>query len=89
MPRRLGIVANQIEKPEYNEFEGKLTEQLDSYDSYLVAALMARFRQNHLFDKEKFVYSYVSLCFVPYIDWLLKDTRRYILYQETDIILNV
>ena len=75
MPRRLGIVANQIEKPEYNEFEGKLTEQLDSYDSYLVAALMARFRQNHLFDKEKFVYSYVSLCFVPYIDWLLKDAK--------------
>lgn len=76
MPRRMGIIAKQIEKPEYNEFEEKLVEQLGSYDAYLVAALMARFRQKHVFERENFVYNYVSLCFVPYVDWVLSDAIK-------------
>ncbi len=73
MPRRLGIVARQVAKPEFNEYENMLVSKLGTYDSYLVAALMARFRAKHIFAKEKFTYNYVSLCFVPYISWVLRD----------------
>lgn len=73
MPRKLGIIANKVIKPEFNEYEKRLVEELDSYDAYLVAALFARFREKHIFDKQQFAYSYASLCFVPYINWVIDD----------------
>lgn len=76
MPRRLGIIANQVKKPVFNDYETRLVEFSKTYDSYLVAALFARFREKHIFDKQQFVYSYASLCFVPYIDWVLNDALR-------------
>lgn len=76
MPRKLGIIANKVIKPEFNEYEKRLVETLSSYDSYLVAALFARFREKHIFDKQQFAYSYASLCFVPYINWVIEDAIK-------------
>lgn len=71
VPRSLNIKTNFVEKPTFNKFEKALVEYVDSYDGYLVAAAMARFRQNNPSKKAQFVYSFISLLFVPYVRWTL------------------
>ena len=73
MPNQLGIQTIRHEVPTFNEYEQSLVNKIGSYDSYLVAASMARFRFNHPSKKDIFAYSYISLYFVPYISWAIKD----------------
>lgn len=74
-PRRLGIQTVHHDTPSFNEHEENLVESLNSYDGYLAAATMERFRTTNpeLSVKEQFAYSYASLFFVPYVHWTLKN----------------
>lgn len=73
VPEGLNIYSSKIIAPTFNELERTLIDSIRTYDSYLVAANMARFRSEHPLSKEEFVYSYVSLLFVPYIYWAIHD----------------
>lgn len=73
MAESLNIQSVQIEKPSFNELEMTFVKEVGTYDSYLVASLLARFRTEHPLLKEQFAYSYVSFLFVPYVYWAIHD----------------
>lgn len=77
MPGQLGIKTINHKVTGFNEYEKYLAESINSYDAYLTAAMMARFRENC--DKETqtiFTYEYASLYFVPYIGSVIKDALK-------------
>ena len=76
VPKKLYITTSPITKIEFNKYELDLIKQINSYDAYLIAASLARFRNEHPNLKEQFVYSYVSLLFVPYIYWALNHAKK-------------
>lgn len=71
MARALNIETVLVEKTEFNKFEEALTERAQSYDGYLIAASLARFRAEHISKKAYFAYAYISMLFVPYVHWAL------------------
>lgn len=73
VPASLDIRTVPIDVPVFNELEQALVETVGTYDAFLVAANMARFRTAHPMAREQFVYSYVSLLFVPYVYWCVHD----------------
>lgn len=75
-PSELGIQTVNHEVPNFNEYEQLLVDQLQSYDAYLAAAVMARYRAaTGLEDGAKsFAYCYASLLFVPYVNWAIKES---------------
>jgi predicted HAD superfamily hydrolase len=75
-PRRLGICTRKVKRPEYSPFQQALVKEVDTADSYLVAALQARMCENNTRRRDRFVINFVSLCMVPYIDWVLEDSMR-------------
>ena len=75
-PRKFHINTRKIDKPEFNDVQQAMVKYVDSYDAYLVAAMQARLCKENYFEKDNFVISFVSLCFVPYIDWVLRDAQR-------------
>lgn len=76
MARKLNIETRKVEKLEFNEYEQALVDRIKTYDAYLVAAELARFRSMHDNAKELFTYSYISLLFVPYVRWALNDAKK-------------
>lgn len=75
-PRALGIKTEKHNIPVFNEYENKIVEALGTYDAYLVAALMARFRHRNKSTRDYFAYAYASLCLVPYSIWVAEDAAR-------------
>lgn len=76
MPRKMYIENHRVNPIEFNDYEQDLVNQLQTYDSYLIAASMARFREKHPNMKEQFVYSYIALLFVPYVEWALNNAKK-------------
>ncbi|MBR4262067.1 MAG: CDP-glycerol glycerophosphotransferase family protein [Bacilli bacterium] len=76
MPKNMNIETKAVEPIEFNTYENDLVRTIGTYDSYLVAAALARFRDKHRNIKEEFVYSYVSLLFVPYVRWALHHAKE-------------
>ena len=76
MPRKMNIENHRVKPIKFNEYEQDLVDKLQSYDSYLIAASMARFREKHPNMKEQFVYSYIALLFVPYVEWALNNAKK-------------
>jgi len=74
--RRFKICTRKIDKPAFNSVQKAMVQYLRSYDGYKVAGMQARMYQNALYEKDEFVASYVALCMVPYIDWVLRDAIR-------------
>lgn len=74
--RRFRICTRKVEKPEFNDIQKEMVKYLGTYDSYKVAALQARMYENAIFKKDEFVTSFIALCMVPYIDWVLRDAER-------------
>lgn len=73
-PRALGIETVNHKVISFNEYEKILVDQLQSYDGYCTAAMMARFRQKEQPNSvAQYAYQYASLYFVPYISWAIKD----------------
>lgn len=70
------INTRHVDKPEYNEIQTEMVRQLGTYDAYLVAGMQARMYENAYVPRQEFVSSYVALCMVPYIDWVLRDAQR-------------
>lgn len=68
-PQKLGIKTVNHPTPCFNEYETMLTKTVGSYDSYLVAAALARFREGNANHKDYFAFAYISLYFVPYVYW--------------------
>lgn len=73
MPKQLGIKSVVHKVLTFNEYETALTQQINSYESFLLAAKMARFRETHFNKKDYFAYAYISLYFVPYVNWAIGD----------------
>jgi len=76
MARAMNIETVLVEKPELNEFEKAFVEYAQSYDAYLAAALSARFRYTHKSKRAYFAYAYISMLFVPYIEWALRSCKE-------------
>ena len=75
-PDKFKISVRRVEKPEFNDIQESIVEKVGTYDAFKVAALQARMIDRNYWDKDDFVVSFVSLCFVPYIDWVLRDAER-------------
>lgn len=82
LPRTLNIIASEVKKPEFNEFEQGLVEKAQSYDGYLVAGMLARFRMKHSSMRAYFSYAYISMLFVPYVRWAILDCIK----EKNDIV---
>ncbi len=76
MPQTLGIAAIKQNPPVFNKYENKIIDTLGTYDAYLVAANMARFRTRNKNSTDYFSYAYVSLCLVTYTLWLINDAQK-------------
>ena len=74
--RHFGIHTRKIEKPEFGMIQEKMVKALGTYDAFLVAALQARMCAKKLYERDEFVISFVALCMVPYVDWVLRDAQR-------------
>lgn len=75
VPRSLNIETIPAHRTDFNKYEAALAEALQSYDGYLIAASMARFREEHPSMQEQFAYSYISLLFVPYVHWAMNSCK--------------
>lgn len=75
-PRALGIKTEKHTAAQLNDYEMKIVESLGTYDAYLVAAMMARFRHRNPNTRDYFAYAYASLCLVPYSIWVAEDAAR-------------
>lgn len=75
-PRKLGICTRKVHKLEFNKIQKDMVKFVNTYDSYLVAAMQTRMYNSTIFTKDEFVVSYIALCMVPYIDWVLRDALR-------------
>lgn len=73
IPKSLHIRTNQVKPCVFNEYESSLVEKLDSYDAYLIAASLARFREKNSDLRAYFAYAYVSFLWVPYLHWALSS----------------
>ena len=76
VPKGLNIKTSKVIRPIFNQLERSLVNTIKTYDAYLIAAKMARFRQEHTLNKDEFVYSYISLLFVPYVHWAIHDAIK-------------
>lgn len=72
IPASIGIETVNHEIPSFDLYEKELVQFISTYDSYQIAALFARFRQNEHTMEEIYSYSYVSLYWVPYVNWAIK-----------------
>ena len=72
-PRKFGIKTRKIARPSFNDIQNKLTSSIGTYNSFLLAALQARMRQENVFERDSFVISFIALCLVPYVDWAVRD----------------
>lgn len=75
-PEKLGIRTRLVRKYEFNEYEEELIKVLNSYDGYLIAGNLARFRYKHIKKKEIFARNYAAFYFIPYVSWVLKDAVK-------------
>ncbi|MGN1194840.1 MAG: CDP-glycerol glycerophosphotransferase family protein, partial [Acutalibacteraceae bacterium] len=75
-PAEFGIKAKLFTAPVFNEYENSIIRELGTYDAYLVAAAMARFRKRNKSTRDYFSYAYVSLCLVPYTMWVIDDAQK-------------
>ena len=77
MPQQLGIETIQCKTNNFNAYEKAMFNKIGTYDSYLVANVLRRNRlEINSNSHDYFSYSYVSLYFVPYVDWALKDALK-------------
>lgn len=76
MARQLGIVTKSVVPPQFNDYETSLVKQIGTYDAYLIAGNMARFRLKHDQIREQFAYEYISLYMVPYVDWAIHEAVK-------------
>ncbi len=75
-PGKLGIRTRLVRRCEFNEYEEKLVKALNSYDGYLIAGNLARFRHEHIKEKEIFARNYAAFYFIPYVSWVLRDAVK-------------
>lgn len=75
-PRQLGINAKVHGVPEFNEYETAMVESIGTYDSFLVAAKLARFRDENTNIKDYYAYAHVSMYMVPYVSYAIKDAVK-------------
>ena len=75
-PRQLGITAKVHGIPEFNDYETAMVEEIGTYDSFLVAAKLARFRDENTNIKDYYAYAHVSMYMVPYVSYAVKDAVK-------------
>ncbi len=75
-PKQLGITAKVHGVPEFNEYETAMVEEIGTYDAFLVAAKLARFRDENTNIKDYYAYAHVSMYMVPYVSYAVKDALK-------------
>ena len=75
-PRQLGINAKVHGIPRFNDYETAMVEEIGTYDSFLVAAKLARFRDENTNIKDYYAYAHVSMYMVPYVSYAVKDAVK-------------
>lgn len=74
-PRNFQINTRKVEVPQFGGVQQQLVDFIGTYDAYLVAAMQARL-SNECWKDDDLTISFISLCFVPYIDWVLRDAQK-------------
>lgn len=74
--RSLKIKAQLIKKPSFNTVEKSMVENLNTYDSFLLAAMQARMRNKYKTELEEFIIDYIAPFIVPYISWVIRDAMN-------------
>ena len=75
-PGELGITPVLHQTPVFNEYEQELADTVSTFDGFLVAAAMQRFRNQCADPYAYFSFAVASLYFVPYISWVVRDAER-------------
>lgn len=75
-PKALSIKTKLTPMLAFNPYEKKLLDSVNSYDGFLIAAMLARFRAEKHSRQEILAYCYASLILVPYIDWVVQDAMK-------------
>lgn len=71
---QMGITTRQCVKPELTGYPGDLAAYGNTFDAYLVGAMMREHDEDRSVSAvERFAYSYVAPYFVPYISWVIGD----------------
>lgn len=70
--KKLGIKPVLYENVEFNDYENKLIDKINSYDAYLVANKLKEYRITHS-KYSNFIYSHLSFIFVPYVMWVIDN----------------
>lgn len=76
MPKKLAIATCRHKIPVPNGYEKGLINSLRNYDAFLVANNITRFRYENKGIKDCYAHSYVSLYWVPYINWTIRDAQK-------------
>lgn len=76
--RALGITTVTVPKVEFNSVEKEIIKKIDSYDSYLLAAICARLKKEmeNKHSCAEFVIDIVGNTLIPYVDMVLKDAIK-------------
>ncbi len=74
--KKFGISPRKINKLTFNPIQQSLVDHLDTYDGYKVAAMQARMCEAYPYETDSLVISFIGLCFIPYIDWVLRDAEK-------------
>lgn len=75
IPKKLDIKTIKQPLLKFGGYENSIIEFIKSYDAYQIARLMQQFRTatKSRTLMERYAYCYVSLYFVPYVNWAVKQ----------------
>lgn len=82
VPKKLHINAIHHNINDFNFYEKHIIGRNKNYDTYLVATILARFREDNKSRMGYYVYSYISSYFVPYVNWSIKKA----IYEKIDTL---
>lgn len=95
VPQKLNIRTNEQKLLSFNKYENQLINRNKNYDTYLLATLLARFRNEVSSDRDYYVFSYISSYFVPYVHWCIKKAINekietlYFISRDGDLLKKV
>lgn len=75
-PRQLGIKVDIHKILKFNKYETRMVDFIGTYDAFLMARIMAEFRIEHEDVRERYAFSYVSLYWVTYVNFVIKDAIK-------------
>lgn len=72
-PKKLNIIANPINKLEFNHPEQSKAESFACSDGFKIAAMESRMRSEFKMSKSELVIDLIAPIMVSYVDWVIRD----------------